>query len=122
MNESERKGGATAPGERRTYALAGFGLLCAMGIVAFAHVTEVGSRYRSSSLPGVRLNVNSADAETLSLLPQIGPERARRIVQHRAEHGPFTSYAELIAVSGLGEKTVEGLIGYICFQDEGERR
>ena len=63
----------------------------------------------AASLPrratGYRIPVNHADADTLTLLPGIGPNLAVRIVTHRARHGPFTSLDQLPNVSGIGVKT-----------------
>jgi competence ComEA-like helix-hairpin-helix protein len=106
--------------DKRGYALAAFGLLCAMGLVAYAHVTGV-ERYARSPATGVRLNVNTASADTLALLPQVGPEKANAIIAHRERYGPFRDYRELIAVEGIGAKTVGAIVGYICFEDEPPR-
>lgn len=53
---------------------------------------------------GQTLDLNCADAATLELLPGVGPELARRIVEHRAAAGPFASVDALDAVRGVGEK------------------
>ncbi len=49
------------------------------------------------------LNLNSATAEELAQLPGIGEELARRIVEYRAENGPFEAVEEIMEVSGIGE-------------------
>ena len=59
------------------------------------------------------VNINSADAAQLALLPLIGEKVARRIVEYRTEHGPFRSVAELAEVKGIGEKTVAQLSRYV---------
>ncbi len=63
--------------------------------------------------PGVttdgRVDLNTADAATLETLPRIGPAMAQRIVDHRSAHGPFASADDLLAVSGIGAKTLEAL-------------
>jgi len=63
-------------------------------------------------LKGV-VNINTATVEQLELLPNVGAVRARAIVEHRKEHGPFKSVEELEAVSGIGEKAL-GEIGRHC--------
>ena len=55
------------------------------------------------------LDLNEAGQEELELLPGIGPALAGRILDYRAEHGPFTKTEELINVSGIGEKTYAAL-------------
>ncbi len=53
-------------------------------------------------------NVNEATADELQELPGIGPVLARRIVEHRRQHGPFGSPEELTDVSGIGPTVLEG--------------
>ena len=56
-----------------------------------------------------RININSAKEAELSLLPAIGPARARWIVAYREEHGPFPSVAALANVAGVSESVVRKL-------------
>ena len=52
--------------------------------------------------------INTADAVTLARdLKGVGDTRARAIVAHRAEHGPFKSADELTLVKGIGPRVVE---------------
>lgn len=55
------------------------------------------------------ININSADAAALDSLPRVGPALAQRIVQWREQHGRFRSVDDLLAVTGIGEATLEGL-------------
>ncbi|MEW5763126.1 MAG: ComEA family DNA-binding protein [Bacillota bacterium] len=59
-----------------------------------------------------RININTADAAELDRLPGIGPALAERIVRYREENGPFASVDDLLNVSGIGEKKLEGLRDY----------
>ncbi|HSN89530.1 MAG TPA: helix-hairpin-helix domain-containing protein [Thermoanaerobaculia bacterium] len=54
---------------------------------------------------GKKVNINSADASQLALLPRVGPSVAQRIVEFRKENGPFKSPDDLMLVRGIGEKT-----------------
>jgi competence protein ComEA len=54
------------------------------------------------------LNVNRASAEELTQLPGIGPVLAERIVAFREAHGPFRTVDDLLAVPGIGPKTLAG--------------
>ena len=54
----------------------------------------------------IRIDVNRADADHLALLPGVGRELGRRIVEYRAEHGPYRAVDDLLKVSGIGDKTM----------------
>jgi competence protein ComEA len=54
-----------------------------------------------------KLNINTANAQQLDLLPGIGPSLAERIIRYRQENGKFNSIDELLNVSGIGEKKLE---------------
>ncbi len=110
-------GGRLSRGERRSFLVGAIAVLCAGVLLAQLHVCGVDRQYRAPAVTGVLVNVNTADLEALSLLYQIGPERARRIVAYREAHGPFRSFPDLLRVEGIGVKTVEGLVGQVCFSD-----
>lgn len=52
-----------------------------------------------------RININEATPEQLQLLPGVGPAIAGRIVEAR----PIASVDDLLAVRGIGEKTMQKL-------------
>ncbi len=58
---------------------------------------------------GGLVNLNSADLAALDTLPRVGPSTAQKILDWRESNGPFTSVDDLLAVSGIGEATLEGL-------------
>lgn len=54
------------------------------------------------------VDVNSADAETLSAeLNGVGLSRANAIVEYRKAHGPFRTLEDLEQVKGIGRRTIE---------------
>ncbi|HVL64921.1 MAG TPA: ComEA family DNA-binding protein [Actinomycetota bacterium] len=55
------------------------------------------------------VNVNTADAAALEVIPGIGPVKAAAIVAHREEHGPFRAIDALLEVTGIGPATLEQL-------------
>ena len=74
---------------RGTLAIAALWLVCAALLGA-------------QSSQGV-VNINTATAEQLDLLPRIGPALASRIIEFREANGKFKSTEELILVRGIGE-------------------
>ncbi len=60
-----------------------------------------------------KIDVNTALANELADLPGIGPALAGRIVEYREANGLFSGTEDLLNVSGIGEKTLEGMLPYI---------
>jgi len=58
---------------------------------------------------GTRISLGTATLEQLDTLPGIGPVTAQAILDHRSEHGPFTSVDDLLDVKGIGEATLEDI-------------
>ena len=59
--------------------------------------------------PAGKIDVNSADADSLETLPGIGPARARAIIEHRQANGPFASVDALTEVRGIGEGILDSI-------------
>lgn len=55
------------------------------------------------------ININTADAATLQLLPGIGPAYSKRIIDYRKQHGDFNTVDELTNIKGIGPKTLQKL-------------
>jgi competence protein ComEA len=58
---------------------------------------------------GAKVDLNSATAIDLDTLPRIGPAMADRIIAWRTDNGPFTAVEDLMQITGIGEKTFDGL-------------
>lgn len=56
-----------------------------------------------------RVNINTATAAELETLPRVGPAMAARILEWRESNGRFSSVEDLLAVTGIGEKTLAGM-------------
>lgn len=63
----------------------------------------------SSAVDDGLISLNEADEEKLQTLPGIGPSMAKRIVEHRLEHGPFTAVEDLQKVKGIGPSKFKDL-------------
>lgn len=72
--------------------------------------------WRVESLDGYQptlvLDLNRCPAESLELIPWIGPSLAQRIVAYRQDHGPFVAVESLANVTGVGPTTVERVRRY----------
>lgn len=62
-----------------------------------------------ASVPGAKININTATASQLEALPRIGPAMAQRIVDWRGTNGRFSTVDDLLSVTGIGQKTFDGL-------------
>jgi competence ComEA-like helix-hairpin-helix protein len=60
-----------------------------------------------------RIDPNAAGRAEWDRLPGIGPVTAIAIVDHRAAHGPFGGPEELLAVRGIGPRTLEKLAPFL---------
>lgn len=59
------------------------------------------------------VNINTADADTLTALPGIGRVLAERIVAYRRQNGSFRAIEEITKVEGIGEKKAEAILDLI---------
>ncbi len=62
-----------------------------------------------------RVDLATADAATLALLPGIGPTRAHAMIEHRTARGPWRSAADLTAVHGLGPRLAARIAPHCTF-------
>jgi len=60
-----------------------------------------------------KVNINTADIETLVKLPGIGPVKAQSIIDYREKIGKFESLYEIAKVKGIGKATVAKLEPYL---------
>ncbi|MGH9817883.1 MAG: ComEA family DNA-binding protein [Candidatus Acidiferrales bacterium] len=54
-----------------------------------------------------RLDLNTATAEELDTLPEVGPKLANAIVRFREKSGPFRRVEDLLAVPGISKRRLE---------------
>ena len=67
-------------------------------------------------IPDKKININTAYASDLQLLPGIGEVMAERIVEYRERSGGFKSSEDLKKVKGIGEKKYEKIRVYITVE------
>jgi len=64
-----------------------------------------------------KVNLNQATLGELQSLPGIGKARARAIIQHREEYGPFENVEELRGVEGVSETMFETLQDLVTVEE-----
>ena len=69
-----------------------------------------------AAAPAGVVNINTADAAQLSLLPRVGAKVAQRIIDYRKEHGSFAKTSDLMQVKGIGDKTFQTLSPYLTVE------
>jgi competence protein ComEA len=68
-----------------------------------------GSTGEDGEAPPPVVDLNTATAADLERLPGVGPATATAILDHRDQHGPFSSVDELIDVRGIGPAKLEAI-------------
>jgi competence protein ComEA len=72
-------------------------------VVYSASLEEVEAEARDS----LQVNINTADAQQLEELPEVGPATAESIIEYRRTNGLFRSVDELEEIPGIGPATIE---------------
>jgi competence ComEA-like helix-hairpin-helix protein len=68
-------------------------------------------------LPDMRIDINTASAAEMSVLPGLGPLLAERFVDNRATQGPIASIDDLDRVNGFGPAIIERIRPYAVVGD-----
>ena len=85
-------------------------------IVLMSCVSAFAADVQQAAAPAGVVNINTADAAQLALLPRVGMKAAQRVVEYRTQHGPFAKKTDLMQVKGFGEKSFERLNPYITLE------
>lgn len=91
------------------------GLTLMIGLARTPRIPEKHAAHQGVVVNTFRIDPNTADAQTLCLLPRIGPGIAQRLVDDREAHGPFQEVDELARVPMIGRKTVRALKPWVVF-------
>ena len=89
--------------------------LAALVVLAVAGSAAAADSATTATPTGV-VNLNTADAAQLSLLPRIGVKAAQRIIDYRHEHGLFKKTSDLMQVKGFGDKKYRSLAAYLTVE------
>ncbi len=65
---------------------------------------EAGGSSAAATQADGKIHINTADEKKLDELPGVGPIMAKRIVEYRNEHGPFTAVDDLLKIRGIGDE------------------
>lgn len=80
--------------------------LALLGALPPAHAATPSPPSPATQAPADTININSAGVEQLRTLPGIGPSTAEAIVRWREQEGAFKDVDQLLAIKGIGEKTL----------------
>jgi competence protein ComEA len=109
-----RSGVRITPLEKRLLIITLIGFFILLGVVIDRNSGEETTKeFEERAMQDFPIDINKASAEDLEKLPMIGPVKAKAIVEYRKEHGPFQRLEDILEVSGIGEKTLERIRGYI---------
>lgn len=89
--------------------------MLASALVAMAIAASAAPALAAGALSGV-VNVNTASAEQLQLLPGVGEARARAILATRKRLGGFKSVDQLVEVKGIGAVALDRLRPFVVVQ------
>ncbi|HKB71087.1 MAG TPA: helix-hairpin-helix domain-containing protein [Thermoanaerobaculia bacterium] len=79
-------------------------LLASTGLASGAKPAAPAKGAANTSAASGTINVNSASAEQIALLPRVGLKLAQKVVEYRKTNGPFKKIEDLMEVKGVGEK------------------
>ena len=86
--------------------------------LVFALVASSGLAVAAKPAPSGKVNINTATAQQLTVLPGVGEKLAARIVDYRQKSGGFKNVSELMNVQGIGEKNLAKIQGFLTTSGE----
>ncbi len=87
--------------------------LTCLAPVTFCFGAEAAATSAKAQLVTGKININTATKQELTNIPGVGLVKAGRIIALRKESGKFSSYDDLLAVKGIGEKSLKKIKPYI---------
>ena len=107
----QRPPSAPNPGRAAGFLALAAGLLLLTAAYVHADTTATAT---APAVPGGKVNINSASASQIAMLPRIGEKVAIRVLDYRKAHGPFAKPESLMEVKGIGEKLFLTLKPYLA--------
>jgi len=101
--------------EGPTYVVLSF-LILALGITGFTLANE--KWVKPAQPPEVMVDHNHDGYSRLTVLPGIGPSRAKAIVDFRRRHGSYHTPEDLIKVPGIGPGVVDRIRPYVTIESQ----
>ena len=92
-------------------------ILLTFGLSSLASAKDASPEKTIPVLEG-KLNINTATAKELKMLPGIGEKTAANVIEYRTQNGNYTESKALLKVKGIGKKTLEKINEYIIFEGE----
>jgi competence protein ComEA len=89
-------------------------LLCSSAVILSILLSAWAAFPAATKKPPLRpININTANAEELQLVPGIGPATADKMLQMRKSYGAFKSVDDLLAIKGIGKKRLDKMRKYL---------
>ncbi|MEI6125431.1 MAG: helix-hairpin-helix domain-containing protein [Pseudomonadota bacterium] len=91
-----------------------------MAFVVMPAMAQEAAKPAKAKKPAVegKVNINTATAEQLMLLPGVSAKKAEAVIEHRTKNGKFKTLEDLMKVKGIKQKRVDKLKDYIIFEGE----
>lgn len=87
--------------------------VAASAILAAFLAAAVSATAGESAESGAVVNINTATAAELSLLPGVGPSKAQAIIKYRGSH-KFKKVEDILRVKGIGRKSFNAMRPYLA--------
>ena len=89
--------------------------ICPEGVFLLQNSSEkiTADHSGNAELHGGKININTASADTLTMLPGIGEKLSERIVEYRQKNGPFRKVSDLLSIKGIGQALLDSISDYI---------
>jgi competence ComEA-like helix-hairpin-helix protein len=79
--------------------------------------TEKAKKPAKAAVTG-KININTATAEQLAMLPGVSLKKAQWLIDYRAQNGNFKNIEDLRKIPGIKQKKIDKIKGYLIFDGE----